>query len=132
MQSIEQQLQSAGLSWRIWRNGETFSKNELATHKGSLWIAQQDNATSKPGTDTQWKLAVKSGSTSDAADQAAAYAKAKADVQRERHTVDVVRACQRRGDKLTAYGRALLKTGGNIDAAVQMLSHEELEECRLA
>jgi hypothetical protein len=66
--TTEQQLTAVGLDWKIWKEGAQFSKGHLATYRGSLWISQVDNPTSKPGSSDEWKLTVKSGSVSQAKD----------------------------------------------------------------
>src|SRR5690606_16875981 len=38
-----------------------YARGDVVTFQGSLWIAQKDAPTSKPGTDESWRLAVKRG-----------------------------------------------------------------------
>jgi hypothetical protein len=39
----------------------SFKRGNFASHNGSLWHCEQDGATSRPGSDSSWRLCVKSG-----------------------------------------------------------------------
>lgn len=45
----------------VWREGHTYERGDGVSFGGSTWIAQTDVPTSKPGTNGDWRLAVKKG-----------------------------------------------------------------------
>lgn len=45
----------------IYRPEEKYERSDCVTFGGSVWIAQVDNPTDKPGISDQWRLAVKRG-----------------------------------------------------------------------
>jgi hypothetical protein len=45
----------------IFESGRSYRQGNGVTFGGSIWIALTDDATEKPGTGTQWQLAVKKG-----------------------------------------------------------------------
>ena len=45
----------------VYKDGETYAKGDGVTWAGSWWIAQHDEPTGKPGTNGDWRLAVKKG-----------------------------------------------------------------------
>ena len=47
----------------IWREGDEYARGNFVTTNGSLWHAEA-KTTSRPGTDSTWRLAVKQGTAS--------------------------------------------------------------------
>jgi hypothetical protein len=47
----------------VWREGDEYARGNFVTTSGSLWHAEA-NTTSRPGTDSTWRLAVKQGMAS--------------------------------------------------------------------
>lgn len=45
----------------VWSEGRSYAKGDSVSYAGSSWIAQVDQATDRPGTSAQWRLAVKRG-----------------------------------------------------------------------
>jgi len=45
----------------VYRPGTPYERGDAVTHGGSLWIAQKDDPTGKPGESEDWRLAVKKG-----------------------------------------------------------------------
>lgn len=45
----------------VWKEGEEYTKGNLATWGGSLWHCNESGSTDKPGTSDAWTLAVKRG-----------------------------------------------------------------------
>ena len=44
----------------IWAPGRTYTRGDVSTYDGSLWLAQVDTNT-KPGGDAAWRLIVRKG-----------------------------------------------------------------------
>jgi hypothetical protein len=44
----------------VWREGESYRKNNFVTHHGGVWAALCDTE-AKPGQSLQWQLAVQKG-----------------------------------------------------------------------
>jgi len=45
----------------VYRSDVEYQKGDMVTYGGSVWVAQVDKPTDKPGISEQWKLAVKRG-----------------------------------------------------------------------
>jgi hypothetical protein len=39
----------------VWRESNLYKPNQMVTHKGQLWMAQEPNANCRPGTNNAWK-----------------------------------------------------------------------------
>lgn len=46
----------------IWRDGVKYAKGSVVSSAGSMWVANDDGATDRPGRSDQWRLCVKRGS----------------------------------------------------------------------
>ena len=44
----------------VWREGESYRKNNFCTHDGSVWVCLCDTE-GRPGQSLQWQLAVRKG-----------------------------------------------------------------------
>ena len=62
-----QEFAAKALTYRgTYQHGEQYQKGNFVTHAGSMWHAQVDAPTDKPGSNTgHWKLAVKRGKDAD-------------------------------------------------------------------
>lgn len=54
-------IESKGIVYQgVWQAAQEYKRGDLATHDGSLWHANIETR-SKPGTGSEWSLAVKRG-----------------------------------------------------------------------
>ena len=59
---LEKRIDGKGLEYRgVWSRASTYTRGQITTHGGCLWICSTDETTAAPGKGTDWTLAAKGG-----------------------------------------------------------------------